>query len=333
MSKDLLRVAVTGGAGQIAYSLLFRIANGEMFGKDQPIALHILEIPQMAHSLEGVAMELNDCAFPNLKEIVHGDDPKKVFHQIDLALLVGAKPRSKGMQRKDLLEQNARIFIEQGKALNEVASKDAHILVVGNPCNTNCWTTMKCAPSLNPKHFHALTRLDQNRGAHQLAQKAGVSILEVQKMLIWGNHSATQVPDILNTQIHNKPLKEVITDTHWLENDFFQILQQRGAAIIEARGKSSAASAASAVVDAVRSIMNPTAEGSWYSDCVYSKGNPYKIDPDLIFSFPCVSKGKGDWHIVEDLKMDAFLEEKLSITEKELIEERSLVQEILKGEL
>ena len=332
MTKKIMRVAVTGGAGQIAYSLLFRIANGEMFGPDQPVALHILEIPQMAHSLEGVAMELFDCAFPNLVEVIHGDDPKIVFKNIHVALLVGAKPRSQGMQRKDLLEQNARIFIEQGRALNEVASKDVQVLVVGNPCNTNCWTTMTCAPNINPKQFHALTRLDQNRATYQLANKAKVSVSDVERALIWGNHSATQVPDFLNCRINKKPVKEVIRDHKWLEEDFFQILQQRGAAIIEARGKSSAASAANAVVDAVKSIMTPTPTGEWYSDCVISDGNPYKVADNLIFSFPCTSQGNGDWDFVHGLELDPFLEEKLSITEKELLEERSFVEKILKGE-
>lgn len=332
MTKKLMRVAVTGGAGQIAYSLLFRIASGEMFGMDQPVALHILEIPQVAHSLLGVAMELHDCAFPNLVEVIHGDDPKVVFKNVNMALLVGAKPRSQGMQRKDLLEQNARIFIDQGRALNEVASRDVQVLVVGNPCNTNCWTTMKCAPDINPTQFHALTRLDQNRASYQLAKKANVKIEDVERALIWGNHSATQVPDFLNSLIKKKPVKDVIKDHKWLEEDFFQILQQRGAAIIEARGKSSAASAANAVIDAVQSIMNPTASGEWYSDCVLSNGNPYKVADDLIFSFPCTSSGDGEWDFVHGLQLDPFLEEKLSITEKELIEEKSFVEKILKGE-
>ncbi len=330
--KKVLRVAVTGGAGQISYSLLFRIASGEMFGPNQPVALHILEIPQMAHALEGVAMELWDCAFPTLVDVVHGEDASKVFKDVNFAILVGAKPRSKGMERKDLLKENARIFINQGRALNEHAASNVQVLVVGNPCNTNCWTTMKCAPNINPKQFHALMRLDQNRGAYQLAKKANVSITNVERMLIWGNHSATQVPDILNAHINKTGIGQVIKDTKWLEEDFFKCLQQRGAAIIEARGKSSAASAANAVVDAVQSLMQPTEAGQWYSDAVISTGNPYQIADDLIFSFPCVSSGDGEWDFVYGLELNAFLKEKLLITEQELLEEREFVERIIKEE-
>lgn len=329
MSKKVIRVAVTGGAGQIAYSLLFRIASGELFGPNQPVALHILEIPQMEHALEGVSMELFDCAFPTLVDVAIGTDPKSIFKGVDWALLVGASPRSKGMERNDLLAQNAKVFIEQGRALNEVAHPDTQVLVVGNPCNTNCWITMKCAPKLNPKNFHALTRLDQNRGAYQLARKANVSVGDVERMLIWGNHSSTQVPDFLNARINKNPVKEVIRDHQWLENEFFQILQQRGAAIIEARGKSSAASAANAVLDAVRSLVEPTPNGEWYSDCVYSKGNPYGIEEDLIFSFPCESSGKANWDFVHGLQLDRFLKEKLEITQQELIEEREYVKKMI----
>ena len=332
MTQKLTRIAVTGGGGNIAYNLLFRIASGEMLSEDQPIALHILEVPQAEPFLKGVEMELRDCAFSPLKEIVCGSNPLEVFKDIDLALLVGAKPRGPGMQRKDLLMDNARIFIDQGKALNQVASKDAKVLVVGNPCNTNCWITMKCAPDLNPRNFHALTRLDQNRAAHQLAFKAKTDVKDIERVLIWGNHSATQVPDILNPRIDKEPLQEVIKDHQWLKEDFFQILQQRGAAVIEARGKSSAASAANGVIDAVKSLMNPTPSGEWYSDCVLSDGNPYGIANDLIFSFPCTSSGNGDWDFIHGLKMDDFLKEKLAITEQELLQERELVTKILKEE-
>lgn len=329
MTKKPMRVAVTGGAGQIAYNLLFRIASGEMLGANQPIILHILEVPEMVHTLEGVAMELFDCAFPTLVDVVYGDNPKEVFKEVDLALLVGAKPRSKGMERNDLLKENARIFIGQGKALNEVASKNIQVLVIGNPCNTNCWITMKCAPNIPKERFHALMRLDQNRGAYQLAKKAKALITDVERVLIWGNHSATQVPDILNTRINKSPVQEVIKDHKWLKEDFFKLLQQRGAAIIEARGKSSAASAANAVIDAVRSLMNPTPSGQWYSDGIYSNGNPYGIQEDLIFSFPCTSTGHGQSSIVHGLQIDPFLKEKLAITERELLEERAVVQKIL----
>lgn len=329
MAKKAIRVAVSGGGGQIAYSLLFRISSGELFGPNQPVALHILEIPQVEHTLEGVAMELYDCAFPTLEDVIIGSNPKAIFKDVDWALLVGASPRSKGMERNDLLAQNAKVFIEQGRALNEVAHPDTQILVVGNPCNTNCWITMKCAPKLNPRNFHALTRLDQNRGAYQLARKANVKVQDVERMLIWGNHSSTQVPDFLNARINKDPVKEVIRDHQWLENEFFQILQQRGAAIIEARGKSSAASAANAILDAVRSLVEPTPNGEWYSDCVYSQGNPYGIDEDLIFSFPCESAGKAKWDFVYGLQMDRFLKEKLEITQQELIEEREYVKRMI----
>lgn len=329
MNQKVMRVAVTGAAGQIAYSLLFRIASGELFGPNQPVALHLLEVPQMEHALKGIAMELFDCASPRLHDVVFGTDPKHVFKDVDWALLVGASPRSKGMERNDLLARNAAIFIDQGRALNEVAKENTHILVVGNPCNTNCWITMKCAPNLNTRNFHALTRLDQNRAAYQLAHKANVSVDDVDRALIWGNHSSTQVPDILNTRIRQEPVQEVIKDIRWLEKEFFEILQQRGAAIIEARGKSSAASAANAVLDAVRSLEEKTPNGQFYSDGVYSVGNPYGIEENLIFSFPCESQGHKAWDFVHGLKLDAFLKEKLEITQQELIEEREYVKKLI----
>lgn len=333
MTKKLMRIAITGGAGNISYSLLFRIASGEMLSKDQPIALHILEIPQAESSLEGVVMELNDCAFEPLKEIVYGSDPKVVFKDVDIAILVGAKPRSKGMERNDLLKENAKIFVGQGKALNEVANKDVKVLVVGNPCNTNCWITMKCAPSLNPKNFHAMTRLDQNRAAYQIASKASVELSEVNRALIWGNHSSTQVPDIVNTRIGTDLITDVIKDEKWLKEDFFSSLQKRGAEIISARGKSSAASAANGAIDAIISFMNETESGDYYSDAVLSNGNPYGIKDDLIFSFPCTSKGDGEWDFVHGLKLDEFMKGKLKITEDELLEEKEIVSKIIQEEL
>lgn len=332
MTKKIMRIAVTGGAGNIAYSLLFRIASGELLGVNQPIALHILEIPEAEHILKGVEMELADCAFSPLKEIVTGSDPRKVFKDVDIVFLVGAKPRSKGMERGDLLRENGKIFIGQGKALNEVASKQAQILVVGNPCNTNCWTTMKCAPQIPAKNFHAMTRLDENRGRSAIAKKLQADISEVERLAIWGNHSATQVPDIVNATLRKRPLAEMLGDEKWLREEFFKHLQQRGAQIIEARGKSSAASAASAAIDAMQSILFPTPQGLWYSDGIYSKGNTYGIDEDLIFSFPCQSEGKGDWSIVKNLQLDPFLKEKIKITEKELIEEREVMTQMLKEE-
>ena len=313
------RIAVTGGAGQIAYNLLFRIASGEMLGVDQPVALHILEIPEALAALEGVVMELQDCAFPLLEEVVIGSDPQEVFKGVDLALLVGARPRGPGMERKDLLQGNAKIFIEQGKALNAVASREVRVLVVGNPCNTNALICAKNAPDLPPEHFFAMTRLDENRAATQLALKAGVPVRDVTHVAIWGNHSSTQVPDFVNAKIGGKPAPSVITDRKWLEGEFLTTVQKRGAAIIAARGKSSAASAANGAIDAVRSLYNPT---RWCSMGVYSANNPYGIDEDLIFSFPCRSDGEGNLEIIKDVPWDDFLREKIAATEAELIDER-----------
>lgn len=331
MGKDLKRVAVTGGAGQIAYSLLFRIAAGEMLGKDQPIALHILEVPDVLKALEGVKMELEDCAFPLLKEIHIGSNPKEIFKGVHFALLVGAKPRGPEMERGDLLKDNGKIFIEQGKALNDVADKDVKILVVGNPCNTNCLIAMKHATRLSPKNFHAMMSLDQNRAIAQLALKAKVPVEQVEKMAIWGNHSSTQVPDFYNATIAGRPVTDKIADRKWLEEDFITTVQKRGAAIIAARGKSSAASAASAAIDAIKAIVTPTPAGKWFSSAVYSSGNPYGIDQDLIFSFPCRTLPNGDWEIVKDLPWNEFLSNKIKLTENELKEERQLVSNLLTG--
>lgn len=319
------RIAVTGGAGQIAYSLLFRLAAGELFGKDQPIALHILEVPEVMNALEGVRMELEDCAFPLLKEIKIGSDPNEVFGDVDVALLVGAKPRGPGMERKDLLAENGKIFVGQGQALNRSASRNVRTFVVGNPCNTNCLIAMSNAPDLPPNSFHAMMRLDQNRAAAQLALKAGTDVTEISHMTIWGNHSATQVPDFVNAKIGKKPATEVIKDRQWLEETFTKTVQQRGAAIIAARGKSSAASAASALIDAVKTLYTPTPKGEWFSSAVHSNGNPYGIEENLIFSFPCRSNGKGDYEIVKGVEWDDFLRKKIALTEKELKEERELV--------
>ncbi len=318
------RIAVTGGAGQIAYSLLFRIAAGEMFG-NEPVALHILEVPQAVEALKGVVMELDDCAYPLVGDMVVGSDAREVFDGVDYAVLVGAKPRSKGMERGDLLKENAKIFVEQGKALNEVASQDCRVFVVGNPCNTNCLITMHNAPRLARENFHAMTRLDQNRGMAQLADKAGVPVSEVTNMTIWGNHSATQVPDFVNARIGGKPAPEVIGDRAWLEGAFIETVQKRGAAIIEARGKSSAASAANAAIDGMRAILNPTPEGDWFSSAIYSTGNPYGIADDLVFSFPCRSRGSGDVEIVADVPWDEFLETRIRASEAELLAERKEV--------
>lgn len=324
--KPLIRVAVTGGAGQIAYSLLFRIASGEMLGIDQPVALHILEIPQMLPALEGVKMELQDGAYPLLQEIRVGSDPKKIFEGVHFALLVGATPRGPGMERGDLLRENGKIFIEQGAALNSSADGDVKVLVVGNPCNTNCLIALRNAPKIPKKNFHAMTRLDQNRATFQLAQKAGVNISAVEKVAIWGNHSATQVPDFLNATIHGKAVPEVIKDKKWLEETFIENVQKRGAAIIAARGKSSAASAAQAIIDAVKAIQTKTKAGEWFSSGVYAEGNSYGIDPDLIFSFPCMSFGEGKVEIVSNVPWNDFLREKIKNSEKELIEEKRVYE-------
>jgi len=328
MAKAVKRVAVTGGSGQIAYSLLFRIASGELFGNDQPVALHILEIPQALEALKGVQMELDDCAFPLLKEIKIGSEPLEIFAEADVAILVGSKPRSKGEERKDLLEANGKIFVEQGKALNKVASKEVCVFVVGNPCNTNCLIARHHAPDLRDDQFFAMTRLDQNRAMAQLAKKAGVDLTAVDQVAIWGNHSATQVPDFVHATIEGKPVADVITDRPWLESTFFETVQKRGAAIIAARGKSSAASAANAVIDSLRSILHVSS--TWHSVAVSSNQNPYGIKENLIFSFPCTTVSEKKIEIVADLQWDSFLKEKIAQTEKELLDERDLISHLLK---
>lgn len=327
MAKPIRRIAVTGGAGQIAYSLLFRIASGEMLGEDQPIALHILEIPEALPALEGVKMELEDGAFPLLKEIHIGSDPKQVFRGVHIALLVGAKPRGAGMERGELLQENGKIFISQGKALNEVADGDVKVFVVGNPCNTNCLIAMTHAPRIPRQNFHAMTRLDQNRAASLLARKANVGVETVTGVTIWGNHSATQVPDFVNAKIGGRPVTSVIQDKAWLEGDFISSIQQRGAAIIKARGKSSAASAANALIDAVKAIYQTTPKGEIFSSAVVSDNNPYGIEKNLIFSFPCRSKGDGTYEIVEGLVWNEFLKDRIRKSEQELLEERMLTLE------
>lgn len=324
----LKRVAVTGGSGQIAYSLLFRIAAGDVFGLNQPIALYIRDLKEMQGALEGVAMELEDCAFPLLQEIKIGSDPAEMFNEIDAAFLVGAKPRGPGMERKDLLLENGKIFVEEGRALNDAASKEAKILVVGNPCNTNCLIAMKNAPKLNKKNFHAMMRLDQNRASALLAKKAGTPVIEVQNMTIWGNHSATQVPDFTHAKIRGKKATDVL-ERGWLENEFLATVQKRGAAVIAARGKSSAASAANAAIDAMRSLFSKTPVDTWFTSGVATEGNPYGIDEDLIFGLPCRADGKGDYQIVEGLSWDQFLKEKIALTTKELQEERAAILELL----
>jgi malate dehydrogenase len=329
MSKPLKRIVVTGGAGQIAYSILFRLATGELLGPDQPISLQLLEVPEALGWLKGVVMELEDCAFPLLKEIKIGSDPYEIFEGANYAFLIGSKPRGPGMERKELLADNGKIFIEQGKALNAKAAKDVLVLVVGNPCNTNCLIAMHHAPDLSPRQFFAMTRLDQNRAVSQLAHKAGVPITAVSNVTIWGNHSSTQVPDFLNAKIQHQSALHVIKDRRWCEEEFIPTVQKRGAAVIAARGKSSAASAANAAIDAMRSLIVPTPEGQWFSSAMLSDGNPYGIKKGLIFSFPCRSKGNGKIEIIEGLQLDPFLKEKILLSEKELIEERELTSHLI----
>jgi len=315
------RIAVTGAGGQIAYSLIFRLAAGELLGPNQPIALHLLEVPEAMGALKGLVMELEDCAFPLVREIHIGSEPEQVFAGVDYAFLVGAKPRGPGMERKDLLAENGKIFVGQGRALGKAASKDVKVLVVGNPCNTNCLIALHNAPQLKAEQFFAMTRLDQNRAQFQLAHKAGVPVHDVHRMAIWGNHSSTQVPDFEHAVIGKKLVTDVITDHTWLKNDFIKRVQQRGAEVIAARGKSSAASAANAALDAMRSVVHPGSD--WFSMGIFA--NAYGIR-DLVFSFPCTMNG-----IVPNLTHSHFLQEKLALTHKELIEERDLVAHLLKG--
>ena len=324
--KQPIKVAVTGAAGQLAYSLLFRVASGEVFGADQPLHLHLLEIPPVMGALRGVAMELEDCAYPLVMGMKLTDNAAEAFDGINWGLLVGAKPRGKGMERKDLLLDNGKIFVEQGKALERAAS-DVRILVVGNPANTNCLIALNNAKSVPAERFTAMMRLDHNRARGQLALKAGVTVEDVTNLTIWGNHSATQFPDFFNARIAGKPATEVIGDRKWLENEFIPAVQKRGAAIIEARGLSSAASAANAAVDHVKTMRSPTPEGDWFSGAVLSDGS-YGIPEGLVFGFPLRNKGDG-WEIVQGLSLDEFARQKIEITTKELQEERELTQEML----
>ncbi len=329
MSKTPLRVAVTGAAGQIGYSLLFRIASGAMFGADQPVILHLVEVPQAENALKGVAMELEDCAFPLLQGIVPAFSPEEGFKGVNWALLVGSVPRKQGMERKDLLGINGKIFIGQGKALEKGAASDVRVLVVGNPCNTNCWIAKENAPGISSDRWFAMTRLDENRAKSQLAIKAGVPVSEVKHLAIWGNHSATQYPDFTNAKIQGKPATEVIKDTAWLEGDFIKSVQQRGAEIIRARGLSSAASAANAVVDTVRSLTNPTAAGDCISVAVCSDGS-YGIEKGIMCSFPIRTDGK-KWEIIQGVPVTPFSKSKIDASVAELVEERDTVKQELKG--
>ena len=324
--KKPVRVTVTGAAGQISYSLLFRIASGAMLGPDQPVILHMLEITPALGALQGVAMELEDCAFPLLAGTVCTDKPEEAFADAQYALLVGARPRGPGMERKDLLEANAAIFSVQGKAINAAAARDIRILVVGNPANTNALIAQRNAPDINPRQFTAMTRLDHNRAITQLANKTGNPITAVTHMTIWGNHSSTQYPDLFNAKVNGKAAIELV-DRGWYENDFIPSVQQRGAAVIKARGASSAASAANAAIDHMRTWALGTAPGDWVSMGVYSDGS-YGIKQGLIYSFPCVCKD-GDWQIVQGAEINDFSRAKMAATEQELTEERDAVAHLL----
>ena len=328
--KKPMRVAVTGAAGQIGYSLLFRIASGEMLGKDQPVILQLLEIPdeKAQKALKGVMMELDDCAFPLLQSMVPASDPKVAFKDVDVALLVGARPRGPGMERKDLLEANGAIFVPQGKALNEVASRDVKVLVVGNPANTNCLIAMKNAPGLKPEQFTAMMRLDHNRALTQVAQKTGKPVTAVKKMSIWGNHSATQYPDLFHAEVDGKSAASVVNDQQWLESTFIPTVQKRGAAIIEARGLSSAASAANAAIDHIRDWVHGTPSGDWVSMGVPSDGS-YGIPEGLIFGYPVTTSG-GKYQVVKGLQHNDFAKGKIAATQKELNEERAAIEQLLK---
>jgi malate dehydrogenase len=324
--KTPVRVAITGAAGQIGYSLAFRIASGQMLGKDQPVILQLLEITPALDALKGVVMELDDCAFPTLTGMVATDNPNEAFADTDYALLVGARPRGPGMERNDLLEANAAIFSVQGKALNDHASRDVRVLVVGNPANTNALITQANAPDLDPRNFTAMTRLDHNRAKAQLAAKTHAHVNDIRQMTIWGNHSATQYPDISFATVNGEAASGLV-DQSWLTDDFIPVVQQRGAAIIKARGASSAASAASAAIDHMRDWALGTPGDDWVSMAVPADGS-YGIDPGVIYSFPVRCSG-GDYAIVQDLEISEFSRQRMDATEKELREERAAIEELL----
>ena len=327
--KRPMRVAVTGAAGQIGYSLLFRIAGGEMLGKDQPVILQLLEIPdeKVQKALKGVIMELDDCAFPLLESVVPASDPMVAFKDADVALLVGARPRGPGMERKDLLEANGKIFAPQGQALSEVASRDVNVLVVGNPANTNCLIALKNAPKLKPANFSSMMRLDHNRALAQVAQKVGKPVASVRKMTVWGNHSSTQYPDVFQAEVDGKKAWPMINDQGWLEKHFIPTVQKRGAAIIDARGLSSAASAANAAMDHVRDWIHGTREGDWMSMGIPSDGS-YGIAEGVLYGYPCVCRN-GKYEIVKGIEVSDFSRAGMQATLKELHEERDGIKHLL----
>ena len=323
-----VKVAVTGAAGQIGYAMLFRLASGEIFGRDTTVELRLLELEQALPALEGVKMELEDCAFPLLDNIVTTSDADHAFKGIDWALLVGSVPRKAGMERNDLLKVNGGIFVGQGKAINQNAGSNVQIVVVGNPCNTNCLIAMNNAPDIPRERWFAMTALDENRAKSQLAWKAGVAVRDVTNMTIWGNHSATQYPDFTNALIKGMPARQVIKDEEWLKGDFIKTVQQRGAGIIKARGASSAASAANAALDTITRVITPTGKGDWFSAAIPSDGS-YGVTRGLIFSYPLRSSGNGDYEVVQGIKLDEFSQQKIQATREELEMEREAVKEML----
>ncbi len=327
---ETIRVAVTGAAGQVAYSMLGRLASGEVFGPDRKVILQLLEIPQALPALEGVAMELDDCSFPTLQDVVLTDDPNRAFKDCNWALLVGSFPRKAGMERKELLGINGKIFVGQGKALAANAARDVRVLVVGNPCNTNCLVGYNNGRDIPAERWTAMTRLDHNRARTALAKKAGVANADVTRVTIWGNHSNTQYPDFTNARIKGRPATEVITDRAWLEGTFVPQIQNRGAAVIKARGASSAMSAANGALDHVKSLLTPTPADDWVSAAVISRGE-YGVPPGLVFSYPCRSDGKGNLTVVEGVKLDDFGRQKFEVTLKELQEERDAVKDLIGG--
>lgn len=324
-----IRIAVTGGAGQIAYNLLFRFGNGEVFGPHQPVVLQILEIPPAMDALRGVVMELQDCAQPLLHDIIISDDPAIAFKDANWAILVGGRPRGPGMERSDLIAANGPIFVAQGRALNDYAAADIRVLVVANPCNSNCLVAKANAPDIPPGRWFAMTRLDENRAASQLAQKAGALVSDVSNVAIWGNHSATQFPNFEHAFVKGQAADAVIGDRGWLENEFMATVQERGAAVISARGKSSAASAANAALDSVRSLIQPTPPGQWFSAGIPSEGNPYGIEDGLIYSFPLRRNGDGSVEIVDGLTLSEYALGKIRATEAELLQEREAISDLL----
>jgi malate dehydrogenase len=327
---ETVKVAVTGAAGQVAYSMLERLASGEVFGPNTKVVLQMLEIAPALKSLEGVAMELQDCGFPTLAGLVVTDDANKAFDGCNWALLVGAFPRGPGMERKDLLQKNGSIFVPQGKALAARAARDVRILAVGNPCNTNCLIAYNNGRDIPAERWHAMTRLDHNRSVAALAAKAGVGNEAVTCMTIWGNHSNTQYPDFTNAKINGKPAEQVIGNRAWLENEFIPLVQKRGAAVIAARGKSSAMSAANAAIDHVKSLLKATPNNDWISAAVVSKGE-YGVPKGLVFGYPCRSDGKANWQVVDGLALDAFGKGKFQTTLNELLEEREMVKDLIGG--